>query len=56
MTETKSSDPFLPVRNSEEAVQKVVREVLKLERDKLHQKKRASLIDDITRIIKDTIK
>ena len=55
MRETKSSDPFLPVRNSDEAVQKVVREVLKLERDKLHQKK-VSLISDITRIIKDTIK
>ncbi len=55
MTETKSSDPFLPVKNSDEAVQKVVREVLKLERDRLHQK-RARLISDITRIIKDTIK
>ena len=56
MTEKKSSDPFLPVRNSEETVQTVVRQVLRLERDRLHEKRRASLIDDITRIIKDAIK
>ena len=55
MTDNEERDPLLPVRRADKTVQKLVREVLKIEREKLYQRK-AHVVDDITRVVKDLIK
>ena len=51
MTAKSDTDPFRPVRDADPKVQEVVKAVLVLERERLHQK-RTHLVDDITELIK----
>lgn len=54
MTTRTEPDPFRPVRDADPKVRDVVKAVLVLERERLHQK-RTHLVDDITTLIKKEV-
>lgn len=55
MNATKKRDPMEPMKSASEEVKSIIKEVLKLEAEKLYQQ-RPHINADIVRIIKEAVK